>query len=38
LCRAPAEPYFGMLELWLTTGELDDPYKEFMVEVGTPVG
>ena len=34
LLEAAAEPYFRMLELWLTQGELDDPYKEFMIEVG----
>jgi hypothetical protein len=33
LLEAAGEPYFRMLELWLTQGELDDPYKEFMIEV-----
>lgn len=34
LLEAAAEPYFGILEKWLTRGELDDPYHEFMVKVG----
>ncbi|WIA09445.1 hypothetical protein OEZ85_008849 [Tetradesmus obliquus] len=32
LLEAAAEPYFGILEKWLTRGELDDPYHEFMVK------
>ncbi|PSC76155.1 Gamma-tubulin complex component 2 [Micractinium conductrix] len=32
LLRAAAEPYFSMLERWLCSGEVDDPYGEFMVQ------
>lgn len=32
LLRAAAEPYFSMLEKWLTQGVIDDPYSEFMIQ------
>jgi gamma-tubulin complex component 2 len=32
LLRAAAEPYFSMLEKWLTQGVVDDPYSEFMIQ------
>lgn len=32
LLRAAAEPYFAMLERWLTQGIVDDPYSEFMIQ------
>jgi len=32
LLRAAAEPYFSMLEKWLTQGLVDDPYSEFMIQ------
>jgi gamma-tubulin complex component 2 len=32
LLRAAAEPYFSMLEKWLTQGIVDDPYSEFMIQ------
>ena len=32
LLAAAAAPYFQSLERWLTTGTLDDPFGEFMVQ------
>jgi gamma-tubulin complex component 2 len=32
LLRAACEPYFAMLEKWLTQGIVDDPYSEFMIQ------
>lgn len=32
LLQAASAPYFRMLQLWLTQGTLDDPYREFMVQ------
>jgi hypothetical protein len=34
LLEAAAEPYFGILQQWMCSGVLDDPYGEFMVKVG----
>ncbi len=36
LLEASAAPYFEMLEAWMCGGMLDDPYGEFMIQVGRP--